>query len=245
MISVSVTNYRLFAYNFCHFRMLPIRDATPANQAMFDPQNIYFDLESETMIELSQYLESQPVPAEQPSGLGESGGSYTIVPLSDSRFEQRLPDTPQHLHSHEWCTPLQVPVDMFPDDPSNCQDPWSPSSPVSRNSPLPFPSPAPTPEAALTNDESCVLPTFPPPDPSLFPNGKDGLLELAEATMGAEATGKMTPLIKEELRYQIQSKRRNTGLSDLVAEYKEPKPEVVSIYRPIVYVHEFLFVGIQ
>lgn len=52
--------------------------------------------------------------------------------------------------------------------------------------------------------------------------------ELAQATLESIATGKSTPLIKEELRYRIQNKRRQSGLQELRPEYKEPQPEVVS-----------------
>ncbi len=52
-------------------------------------------------------------------------------------------------------------------------------------------------------------------------------LELATAALKAEATGTMTPIVKEEIRYKIQKKRRSSGLDDLKVEYKPAGPETV------------------
>ena len=51
----------------------------------------------------------------------------------------------------------------------------------------------------------------------------------AEAIMAAEATGSRMPIIKNELKYKIQKKRRESGLDELTVEYNDPEPEVVSI----------------
>ncbi len=45
--------------------------------------------------------------------------------------------------------------------------------------------------------------------------------DLAVATLKAEAEGTKTPLIKNELRYCIQRKRKASGLDELQVEYKE------------------------
>ena len=50
---------------------------------------------------------------------------------------------------------------------------------------------------------------------------------LVEATLKAEATGTQTPLIREEIRYSIQRKRRLSGLDELRPEYKVDKDEQV------------------
>ncbi len=44
--------------------------------------------------------------------------------------------------------------------------------------------------------------------------------DLAVATLQAEAEGTKTPLIKDELRYCIQRKRKASGLDELQVEYK-------------------------
>ena len=53
-------------------------------------------------------------------------------------------------------------------------------------------------------------------------------LNLSEAIMAAEATGSQMPVIKNELKYRIQKKRRESGLEELKVDYKEAEPEVVS-----------------
>ncbi len=45
-------------------------------------------------------------------------------------------------------------------------------------------------------------------------------LDLAEAVMKGEATGSQMPIIKNELRYKIQKRRRDSGLEDMKVEYK-------------------------
>ena len=56
-------------------------------------------------------------------------------------------------------------------------------------------------------------------------------LDLSEAIMEAEATGSQMPVIKNELKYKIQKKRRESGLDELKVEYKESQPEIVSINK--------------
>ena len=48
--------------------------------------------------------------------------------------------------------------------------------------------------------------------------------------MAAEATGSRMPIIKNELKYKIQKKRRESGLEELQVQYKKPEPEVVSTF---------------
>lgn len=54
-------------------------------------------------------------------------------------------------------------------------------------------------------------------------------LDLSESIMASEATGSKMPLIKNDLKYKIQKRRRESGLDELKVSYKEPEPEVVSI----------------
>ena len=49
--------------------------------------------------------------------------------------------------------------------------------------------------------------------------------------MAAEATGSRMPIIKNELKYKIQKKRRESGLEELQVQYKKPEPEVVSSFH--------------
>ena len=61
-------------------------------------------------------------------------------------------------------------------------------------------------------------------------SGCDGVLDLSLATaaMSAVQTGSVTPLIKEELKYSIQSRRLAKGKDELQVEFMEPAPEKVS-----------------
>ena len=52
--------------------------------------------------------------------------------------------------------------------------------------------------------------------------------DLADAATKAIVEGDMTPLIKEELKYSIQSKRMKAGKPELKVEFKEPEPDQVS-----------------
>lgn len=47
--------------------------------------------------------------------------------------------------------------------------------------------------------------------------------ELIEATLTALETGVLTPLVKEELKYTIQSRRLASGQGELGVEFKEPR----------------------
>lgn len=51
--------------------------------------------------------------------------------------------------------------------------------------------------------------------------------DLAEAATRAIVDGDMTPLIKEELKYSIQSKRLKEGKPEMKVEFKEPEPDLV------------------
>lgn len=84
--------------------------------------------------------------------------------------------------------------------------------------------------------QTCVSPS-----PSLTSDAETALplldcdhLDLSEAILAREATGSTMPLIKNELKYKIQKKRRDSGLQDLRVEYKEPEPEqVCANYVPV------------
>ena len=54
--------------------------------------------------------------------------------------------------------------------------------------------------------------------------------ELIEATLTALETGVLTPLVKEELKYTIQSRRLAKGQGELGVEFKLPEQSEVSIY---------------
>lgn len=47
---------------------------------------------------------------------------------------------------------------------------------------------------------------------------------LLEATLLALETGELTPLVKEELKYTIQSRRLANGQEELGVEFSDPKP---------------------
>ena len=54
----------------------------------------------------------------------------------------------------------------------------------------------------------------------------DGLIE---ATLTALETGEITPLVKEELKYTIQSRRLAQGQAELGVVFNSPKPYEVCI----------------
>ena len=55
-------------------------------------------------------------------------------------------------------------------------------------------------------------------------------LALVTATLAAEATGSNTHIVKDELRFRIQKKRRDSGKNPLKAEYKSEGPEQVCFF---------------
>jgi hypothetical protein len=52
---------------------------------------------------------------------------------------------------------------------------------------------------------------------------------LLEATLTALETGELTPLVKEELKYTIQSRRLANGQGELGVQFTDPIPTEVRI----------------
>lgn len=52
---------------------------------------------------------------------------------------------------------------------------------------------------------------------------------LLEATLVALETGELTPLVKEELKYTIQSRRLANGQGELGVQFNDPIPTEVRI----------------
>jgi hypothetical protein len=53
---------------------------------------------------------------------------------------------------------------------------------------------------------------------------------LLEATLVALETGELTPLVKEELKYTIQSRRLANGQGELGVQFTDPIPTEVRIF---------------
>lgn len=63
----------------------------------------------------------------------------------------------------------------------------------------------------------------------------------AEATLTALETGELTPLVKEELKYTIQSRRLANGQSELGVEFTEPEQGQVSQCLSIVFIYSLYY----
>lgn len=72
---------------------------------------------------------------------------------------------------------------------------------------------------AMANDNKC--------DEELLFNFGDATGPLAEAAKKAFLDGNVTPLVKEELKYVIQTKRLKEGKDEMKVEFTDPLPDQV------------------
>jgi hypothetical protein len=61
-----------------------------------------------------------------------------------------------------------------------------------------------------------------------IPNSQDKLMDAALVAMD---TGDITPLVKEELKLTIQSRRLAAGVGELQVEFEPPQQREVNFYR--------------